>query len=1066
MENMKKGGGKKHRIYAAFLSVGMLLSLPGISDLFPAVAAAEQGESIQKENMITAFYPLAYHVKEQTVFTGTGLDELDLPEELTVYLLRESPEQIEESNVSEETDEADLDISSGKQEETATISGVTWRSDPEYDKSAEGTYTFNAVLPEGYTLAEDVSLPEIAVTVQAELTEEPKAVTAAGELLKKILSDYFDGLFAGEIYDAILAMDEDVRLALTADYEELLAAMTDEDMEDGEIQSVTDEIGRGIADAPKSAPVKMPAPFKTRAAVPKADAGIPMTRLSGSGTAFVCHHFVETLSFTPGTEYAFLNGIYGYEDAVASLGAGAILRAGAENNRSLHYIQEWYGESATVKTYVAVVKKGRDFDWCQKGGLYQVPDTSDPVEYRYFCYAGGAQNCGPYYAYTYETAALTYENVSASLKYIDRQGSSRSDDYTVTLNFNGQTLTLDEESYTVTVEDADSDAVTIVVSDIDGNQITTNFKGPLAVHYEGNGNGSMGLPSAQRAESGKSVTLSSAVPTRSGYAFVNWKDKKTGLTYQKGQKISSFGTKSLYLLAQWKDVQKPDFAYQRTEVLAGVSKSDIEKAVKDTLTITDNEPVSECKVTVTMADGISKTVGDKTVTVTVTDKAGNQTTKTVPVTIMSLSLKLGTPVFAQNTKTLSAKLISPGGDNITEMGFVWGIMTSPTLTLNNGRQKTASPMTEIGAEFSVLAAGVQKGVTYYARAYAIGDGVTYYSDETTFGLGLPVYGSFTIANNGNNIFTVTRSGGSEGVQKVYYRTVNGSAVGGTHFTHQANILIFADGETSKTITITEQGANAAYSGRPATAYSNDNRTYSVELYRVTGGGTLGDTTTAKRTMTAGTDYRVNRSLYADEKSIVNVAETSTTNGKKIADTTREQGGTANSVSFLTNRDNNKNYHANFAFHTYYTNDREREYLEKTASGWYYRYDLYAYEYEDGYEHAYMGTKELEDKNYGLASDSAAVLGVAGQLWACNFLQGEKDAAKHYYFPDTRTGGGESAGYPKNSNGSTAGYNGKTYVDLKTDETCYVYFGSTGANTDIWYIDGLTSYAIVHDKNEP
>ncbi len=55
-----------------------------------------------------------------------------------------------------------------KQEETVTIDGVAWQSEPEYDGSAEGTYTFTAVLPEDYALAEGVSLPQIMVTVEVE----------------------------------------------------------------------------------------------------------------------------------------------------------------------------------------------------------------------------------------------------------------------------------------------------------------------------------------------------------------------------------------------------------------------------------------------------------------------------------------------------------------------------------------------------------------------------------------------------------------------------------------------------------------------------------------------------------------------------------------------------------------------------------------------------------------------------------------------------------------------------------------------------------------------------------
>jgi hypothetical protein len=54
-----------------------------------------------------------------------------------------------------------------QEEETITIDGVTWQSEPAYAGSTEGTYIFTAVLPEGYALAEGVSLPQITVTVES-----------------------------------------------------------------------------------------------------------------------------------------------------------------------------------------------------------------------------------------------------------------------------------------------------------------------------------------------------------------------------------------------------------------------------------------------------------------------------------------------------------------------------------------------------------------------------------------------------------------------------------------------------------------------------------------------------------------------------------------------------------------------------------------------------------------------------------------------------------------------------------------------------------------------------------
>lgn len=58
-----------------------------------------------------------------------------------------------------------------KLEETITISGIKWQSEPAYDGSTEGTYTFTAVLPEGYTLAEGVSLPQITAAVKESETD-------------------------------------------------------------------------------------------------------------------------------------------------------------------------------------------------------------------------------------------------------------------------------------------------------------------------------------------------------------------------------------------------------------------------------------------------------------------------------------------------------------------------------------------------------------------------------------------------------------------------------------------------------------------------------------------------------------------------------------------------------------------------------------------------------------------------------------------------------------------------------------------------------------------------------
>lgn len=204
--------------------------------------------------------------------------------------------------------------------------------------------------------------------------------------------------------------------------------------------------------------------------------------------------------------------------------------------------------------------------------------------------------------------------------------------------------------------------------------------------------------------------------------------------------------------------------------------------------------------------------------------------------------------------------------------------------------------------------------------------------------------------------------------------------------------MFNKGETSKTVTVTELGVTNAYQSKPGTKYSNADRTYSLEIYRVTGGGTIDQARRSmQRTMAKDSSYTVDRLVYTTEKSIIQVADTSGTNGRRIMDTDDSQGGKRTNVSFLTNRKKDQNYHTSSSFADYYTDARQREYLSSTADGWYYRYVLKAYEFEDGYEHAYLGTEPLEDRNYDTESrkPDAAVAGVKGQLWACNFLQPQK-----------------------------------------------------------------------------
>ena len=531
---------------------------------------------------------------------------------------------------------------------------------------------------------------------------------------------------------------------------------------------------------------------------------------------------------------------------------------------------------AKVEVYVDVIQKGRDFDNCKHGGLYKVPGTS-PAEYRYFCWAGGAQDCGAYYAYTYQTSEIEARDVSARLKDVTKQGSNSSADYTVILTYDtGKTVTLDPSGYTVSA-DASTGVVNFKITDNDGKTITASFQGPAAIRYsDGGKSGVTGLPGTQYEWPESSVTLAADTPARDGYEFTQWQDQN-GKMYGHGETISSFTT-SLALTAQWKDVQAPEFTYEQVEVKLGATQAEVTDKVKPALTVTDNEPAEECTVEVTMEDGATNIAGERQVTVTVTDKAGNKTERKVPVTVTASALALTTPTFDSEAKTLTAQLASPGEDTITETGLVWGIITAPTTALNNGKFTTSAPVTTAGGVISTTP-DITEGVTYYARAYAISGGVTYYSEQMSFGIGAASYGTFNITYTSGSTFTVTRTDGTDGEQTVAFRTVNGSAVGGTHFTHQAGTLTFRQGETSKTITVQENSVATAYNGKTATAYSNADRTYSVEIYRVIGGGTLGTTTRASRVMTKDGNHTVDRGCYEKKKVQISKTDNKVSNKK-------------------------------------------------------------------------------------------------------------------------------------------------------------------------------------------
>ena len=204
----------------------ILLALCMVATMLPIPALAEETDPPMEESqeIITAFAPL--EETEITVAPGTSLEDLDLPETLTVTVQTSASDEgepaAESGSAGEDTstpDEASepADNAASADEDTSTlveVSGelsddastadentsahddttaepakdsgagtpaeeendrreetgkttrtipVTWVSQPEYDANAEGEYFFTPVI-EGYTVS--VELPQIKVTVK------------------------------------------------------------------------------------------------------------------------------------------------------------------------------------------------------------------------------------------------------------------------------------------------------------------------------------------------------------------------------------------------------------------------------------------------------------------------------------------------------------------------------------------------------------------------------------------------------------------------------------------------------------------------------------------------------------------------------------------------------------------------------------------------------------------------------------------------------------------------------------------------------------------------------------
>ena len=458
-------------------------------------------------------------------------------------------------------------------------------------------------------------------------------------------------------------------------------------------------------------------------------------------------------------------------------------------------------------------------------------------------------------------------------------------------------------------------------------------------------------------------------------------------------------------------------------------------------------------------------VGTYTVTYTAKETGFPDETAKLKVTVLPKPLELSAATAARvsgrDSFNLSATLLGTGGENIAETGFVWGVMKNPTLALCNGQKKTATPVKTKNGSLKVAAEQIVDGIDYYARAYAKNAaGEVWYGEQVGFSINGKQYGNFTIKNNGNSTFTVTRSGGTDGRQKVYYRTVNGSAVSGIHFSEKASYLSFAEGETQKTVTISEKGVNQPVSGKPATAYTNADRVYWMELYRVDGGGALGSSVKAQRTMAKASAYTVNRNVYSEKSR-----NFPTDNDNCIV---ADRSSTKDHQAYFRNNRGYNQSHGQKNFNVQRSLDvgtaKECEYLKATASGYYYRLQFTGKEDDDGYEHIWVA--DHAPNNFDSANEHNGPINIndgifgAAKYTARWEIENKKEANITVPGEASRT---NSFGF--SSSVRSGAVNGD-WLKYGIKDEANVWFAATGKGTDKWRVNSYTDWMKVEDDTEP
>ena len=409
---------------------------------------------------------------------------------------------------------------------------------------------------------------------------------------------------------------------------------------------------------------------------------------------------------------------------------------------------------------------------------------------------------------------------------------------------------------------------------------------------------------------------------------------------------------------------------------------------------------------------------------------------------------------------------------VVNLYAVWSIIDyTITYNLNSGTNNAANP--EI---YTVKSQGINLGDPTRAGGYVFegwydnenftGNKVTQIEAGATGNLTLYAlwkhYGVFSVSVGTNNTFTITRTDGFDGTQKVYYRTQNGSAIGGgTHFSHVNDYVTFNQGETSKTISVFEYSVSNPSASKVATRYSNADRVYFLDIYKVEGGGKLGGTTRATRTMTKDSAYTVDSNALNVYKLLASVSNLD----KKIY----EDAGGSYKGTVYTGLSSPV-----FVDDSKYSPSL-RTYIRDTASamkiklsgftgkddGWrMYRFVLFNNQAQNA---TFSGSKETTIPDLPSITKCALVYGITADTDNTDNYSVNLPAYK-----GSLSATGTSKPVSVSDIKWASGQDGGDYVLYGFDETCGISVGAYNSATanSMWHFNSASLYALPKDVKEP